>query len=143
MTAEKLLDRLEKVRRTGPDRWVARCPAHDDKSPSMTVRELADGRVLVHCFTGCGFDAIVAAVGLEPSDLFPEKLPETKYEKVQRRERFHAKDVLVALAFETMIVECAAHQIGRKGYLNDLEMDRLGLASERIAGGLAYAGIDG
>lgn len=143
MSVETLLDRLEKVKRTGAGRWVARCPAHDDKHPSLAIREAADGLVLAHCFAGCGFDAIVAAVGLEPSDLFPEKLPETKYEKGQKREYFHAKDVLAALAFETAVVEGAAHQIRRKGYLNDGEFERLAVASERIAGGLAYAGIDG
>lgn len=143
MTAETLLNRLEKVKRTGENRWVARCPAHDDKHPSLAVREMPDGRVLVKCFAGCGFDAIVAAAGLEPSDLFPERLPDSKYEKIQRREVFHSKDVMRALAFEATVVVCAASQIQRKGYLNDQEFERLALASERIAGGLAYAGANG
>lgn len=143
MTAEKLLDRLDKTKQTGPHRWIARCPAHDDKHPSLAITETPDGTVLVKCFTGCGFDAIVAAVGLEPSDLFPEKLPETRQERHQRREYFHAADVLAALAFEATIVECAANQIQYKGYLTDPECDRLALASERIVGGLAYANAHG
>lgn len=45
--AQNLIDRLQKVRRTGQGRWIACCPAHNDKSPSLAVRELADERVLI------------------------------------------------------------------------------------------------
>ena len=45
MTAVALLDRLDKVRPTGAGTWVARCPAHDDRGPSLSVRELDDGRI--------------------------------------------------------------------------------------------------
>lgn len=138
MTAETLLDRLDKVKRTGEGRWSARCPAHPDKSPSLAVRELPDGRVLVHCFTGCGVDAVLAAVGLEFGDLYPEKL-EPKHEKTQKRERFHALDVLKALTHEALVVETAAAKIQSRGWLSDDEAERLALASERIAGGLGYA----
>lgn len=71
MSAETLLDRLEAVR-GGNGRWIARCPAHDDRSPSLSVRELPDGRLLVHCHAGCGAADVVAAVGLSLSDLFPD-----------------------------------------------------------------------
>lgn len=74
MSAEKLLSRLEGVRPCGAGRWMAACPAHDDKSPSLSVRELEDGRVLAHCFSGCGAADILSAVGLSLADLFPEKL---------------------------------------------------------------------
>jgi len=52
MSATPVLDRLDKVKQTGPDRWIACCPAHDDKSPSLAVRELDDGRILLHDFGG-------------------------------------------------------------------------------------------
>ena len=45
MSADVLLSILEGVKRTGPGRWMARCPAHGDKSPSLSIRELDDGRV--------------------------------------------------------------------------------------------------
>ena len=143
MTAEVLLSRLEKVKATGSDRWIARCPAHGDKSPSLTVRELPDGRVLVHCFTGCATDDVLAAVGLEFSDLFPEPLPEANPDQAarhrQRRQGFAALDVLQALSMETTVVAIAAGQIHRRGWLNDCEDERLALAHQRIIGGLAYA----
>jgi len=49
-------------------------PAHDDQNPSLDVRELADGRLLIICRAGCGSADIVDAVGLELSDLFPRDL---------------------------------------------------------------------
>jgi 5S rRNA maturation endonuclease (ribonuclease M5) len=52
---------------------MAKCPAHDDSSPSLSVGEGDDGRVLLHCHAGCTHDQIVAAVGLTVADLFPPK----------------------------------------------------------------------
>ena len=37
MLADKLLSRVDGVRSTGQDRWQARCPAHDDKTPSLAI----------------------------------------------------------------------------------------------------------
>lgn len=49
---------------------MCRCPAHQDRSPSLSVREAQD-RVLLHCFTGCTFEQIVAA--LRGLGLWPER----------------------------------------------------------------------
>lgn len=49
----------------------AKCPAHDDTTPSLTVSEGSDGRVLLHCHAGCTVDAIVSSIKLEVADLFP------------------------------------------------------------------------
>lgn len=137
MTAEVLLARLDKVKQTGRDRWVACCPAHADKHPSLNVREAEDGRVLVHCFTGCSVADIVAAVGLELSDLFPPRPVTDTFLKSERRP-FHAEDVLQALAHEVLIVDCVVGTLQRRGWLNDDECDRLAQASDRIQGAVAY-----
>lgn len=67
-----ILDRLEGVRRSG-EGWTARCPAHEDHKPSLTVSEGADGRVLLCCQRGCATEDVVAALGLSLSDLFLEE----------------------------------------------------------------------
>jgi hypothetical protein len=61
----------------GPDRkgeYQAFCPAHDDrKTPNLRIREAEDGRVLLHCFAGCGQDKVLSALrekGVGKSDLF-------------------------------------------------------------------------
>lgn len=57
---------------TGPVyKCTARCPAHEDRTPSLSVNEGADGRALVYCHAGCEAADIVAALGLQWQDLFP------------------------------------------------------------------------
>ncbi len=63
-----LLSRLQGVQRSGSG-WVARCPGHDDHTPSLSIAEGRDGMVLVKCFAGCKFDDILKAINLAPSDL--------------------------------------------------------------------------
>lgn len=75
MSAATLIDRLSAVRQTAPGKWLARCPAHEDRSPSLSIRELEDGRVLLHDFGGCDTGAVLASLGLEMGALFPERLP--------------------------------------------------------------------
>lgn len=72
MSAAVLLDRLQKVRSQGPNRWMACCPAHDDKNPSLAIKQEPDGRVLIHCFAGCGAVDVLAAIGLQMTDIMPE-----------------------------------------------------------------------
>ncbi len=93
MTAAALLDRLRGVRKKGPGRWVAKCPAHDDRSPSLSVRELDDGRVLIHDFAGCVPSDVLAACGLSLSDLFPERLAD-RIAATRDRAHRHASVVL-------------------------------------------------
>lgn len=141
MTAETLLARLDKVRQTGPNSWSARCPAHDDRHPSLAVTEKQDGRVLIFCRALCPTPDILAAVGLTLSDLFPEKPLSVHGVKPERRP-FPAADILRALAFEATVVDCAAGTIQRKGYLTDSECDRLALARERLQAAIRAAGVD-
>lgn len=70
---EAVLSRLEGVRRNG-DGYMALCPAHEDRDPSLSVREGDNGGVLLHCFAGCEIPAVVEATGLEMRDLFPDSL---------------------------------------------------------------------
>lgn len=72
LPAMQVLARLEKPRQIGPGRWVARCPSHPDRNPSLSIREASDGRVLVHCFAGCATERVLAVLGLSWADLFPE-----------------------------------------------------------------------
>jgi putative DNA primase/helicase len=65
--AEHLVDLLSAKRNR--DGWIAKCPAHEDRQPSLSINEGADGRVLLKCFAGCTTDNIVSAVGLTVSQL--------------------------------------------------------------------------
>ena len=70
MTAAEFVSLLKNVRARGAGNWSARCPAHADKSPSLSIREGDDRRLLVHCFAGCTVDEITGALGLRVADLF-------------------------------------------------------------------------
>jgi hypothetical protein len=71
MTLAALLPRLEGVKRA-PAGWTARCPAHDDKEPSLSVSAGADGRILLHCHANCAPEAVLSALGLKWTDVFAE-----------------------------------------------------------------------
>ena len=67
-----LLDRLQGVKPSGPNRWTALCPAHADRSPSLAIKDAGD-RILIHCFTGCAADDVLSALGLAWRDLYPDR----------------------------------------------------------------------
>lgn len=85
MTAEELLPRFEAVRRSSQG-YQARCPAHDDSTPSLSIRDGERG-VLLKCWAGCELTAITGKLGLEVKDLFYDRLldPRQRREAMQRR----------------------------------------------------------
>ena len=103
--ADRVLGALAGVRRTGPGRWSAICPAHADRRPSLSIRELDDNRALVHCHAGCGVDEVVRALGLELADLFPAQLDRSPGSGAARERRpWSAGDLLRVAHFEATVV---------------------------------------
>jgi len=76
---EQLLAKLEGVKREG-GQYKARCPAHTDSTPSLSVR-LGDRGVLLRCYAGCTHQDVVAALGMRPEELFYDYDPERKVER--------------------------------------------------------------
>ena len=68
MTADSIARAL-KARRSGSC-WMAKCPAHDDNNPSLSLREV-DGKVLLHCHAGCRQRDVIE--GLKAKGLWPER----------------------------------------------------------------------
>lgn len=69
MTLNEFLGRLDKVRKTGQNQYVACCPGHDDKNPSLCISSSED-KILLHCQRGCDTAHILSSMGLEMRDLF-------------------------------------------------------------------------
>lgn len=136
---DNLLSRLDKVRRTGPGTWTALCPAHQDKKPSLSIRETPDGRVLVHCWTGCDVRDILASVGLTFSDLFPASAVDHRIGPERRP--FPAADVLRAVGFEALVVASSAVTILNGQPFSAADRERLILAVSRIQAAMAVAGV--
>ena len=133
---EALLVRLEKVTARGSG-FMACCPAHDDSTPSLGVRELEDGTVLVHCFGGCSVEQVLSAVGLEFDALFPPKTAADRTPRV--RVPFNAADVLEALDLELMIVQVCAADMAQGKTIEEGDLKRLALAADRINDARALA----
>ncbi len=101
--------------------WSARCPAHEDRHPSLSVSEGDDGRTLVQCHAGCTVDAICDAVGLRVADLMPDNSstaststqPRELREKRQFRRRRQSE---TAKTYETAKAAVAAleRQLGKR-----------------------------
>ncbi len=72
MDIHEFLAKLEGVHESGGG-WVARCPAHGDDNPSLSIARGEDGRILVHCHAGCSAAEVVQSMGLKLADLMPEK----------------------------------------------------------------------
>ena len=68
MTVQAILDRLQGVRRNGAG-WSAKCPAHEDRIPSLSIDE-RDGKILLYCHAGCTVEAISTALGIDMRELF-------------------------------------------------------------------------
>jgi hypothetical protein len=139
MIADKLLQRLEKVKQTGKDRWLACCPAHNDKNPSLSIREV-DDRLLVHCHAGCSNYEIVSAVGLELSDLFPEN-PDKVTGRKSLSKPFPAADILMALSSELTFLMICAGDMSKGEKLEGGDLERLRLAASRFKNALNMGGI--
>jgi hypothetical protein len=132
MGIDALLSRLDGLKAgNGVGRWIARCPAHEDRSPSLTIRLEDDGRILVHCFAGCSAIDVVGALGLAMTDLFPEPL--TKGFLPRIRAPFSALDAMRCLARESSVVTLAACDIVAGKALTDKDLDRIATAAGRIS----------
>ena len=102
---EKILTHLEGVRDNGNGKYLARCPSHKDKSPSLALKEV-DDRVLIKCWAGCDTESVLAALGLTFADLFPEKIP-TSYTGRQQQPKhphFNKSQLFDLLLGESMIL---------------------------------------
>lgn len=124
-----LLDRLERVRQTGPGRWIAKCPAHEDRSPSLSIREADDGRVLVYDFGGCDVGVVLAAIGLTMSDLFERSIGHG-LEPI--RSGIPAADRLLIIDHETMVAALIIADVVRDRVADEAQWARLAQACARI-----------
>ncbi len=130
MSADALLSRLDGVRRTGPGRWIARCAAHADRHPSLGIRELDDGRVLVRCYAGCSVEEVLGAVGLTFENLFPERAID-HHIKSERRP-FFPSDVFTIALREITIVAVTACDMHAQRTVSDIDYERLLVATGRL-----------
>jgi hypothetical protein len=127
---DNFVSRLSKAKRTGKDSWIACCPAHDDKSPSMTIREAEDGKLLIHCFAECSIENIIGALGLGFDDIMPDRVADD-YRKA-RKIPFSPSDVLACVKTDSMMIYLALCDLDKGIELSKDRIINLKKASGRI-----------
>jgi len=127
MNVDHILDQLESVRRIKPDQWVACCPAHEDSTPSLAIRDTGD-KLLMRCYAGCTFQEIADALGMHPREFFRDsKEPKSGIPGVSRRDIY--RDLTVELMTAYVVTRDRAE--GKQIAANDVEREKL--AWQRIS----------
>lgn len=143
MHINELLARLERTQSRGDGQFYASCPTpehqHGDRSRGLSIKDAGDGRILLHCFAGCSPDAIVGALGLSLSDLFPENPHLGK----QDHPRWPLRDLLNIIEHEAMVAHIGAEKMASGEGLNQADRDRLAFVARRIRRALELGGVRG
>lgn len=71
MDLRDFLSRLKGVKAQNGGEYICKCPAHDDRTASLCVKD-GDKGIVLHCQAGCSTDAVLASMGLKMADLFRE-----------------------------------------------------------------------
>lgn len=128
---ELILPLLTKVRQRQVSQWSACCPAHADRSPSLSVREASDGSVLLRCFGGCSVNEVTYALGLDLSDLFPPR-DQSKTAPKRTPRLLSTGQALELLEKESMLTLMAACKLKRGESLSEKDHNDLLAAAGRI-----------
>lgn len=97
---DNLLSHLGRAKKSGKNSWMCKCPAHEDRTASLTVTELSNETILINCFAGCGSLEVLNAVGLDYSDLFPDTQETGRPNKL----RISIREALAVLELEAQVV---------------------------------------
>lgn len=121
MSVHDIVSRLDHCRQVSGDSWIARCPSHEDRSPSLSIKDAGGGRTLIHCHAGCGANDVLLALGFELGDLYPPT--DKDYRGILRKPRGEAVDSLV--------VELAEHDRALGKRLSKADVERYREALKR------------
>jgi hypothetical protein len=128
MNINDFLGYFEKSYRSGKDEYQCLCPAHNDKTASLSIKNLPDERILIHCFAGCAANDILGAVGLTFDDIVPKRLGDFK----PVSKPFNPYAVLKAISNETLLVALAGLEVANGKTLPQEDKDRLMIAVNRL-----------
>lgn len=125
-----LLSRLDGVMRNGESRWMAKCPAHDDRSPSLSIKDTGT-RTLIHCFAGCEASDVLAAVGLTWQDIIRDEWQAAKEAAFHQKVKLPPVD---PIALERRIIDLAESDLRDGKQLSIEDRTRLEIALQRVKG---------
>lgn len=138
MSINNFLAKLDKVRPRGGGRWMASCPCHDDRTPSMSIRDHG-GTILIHCFSQqCSPADICGAINFDIKELFPPSENFDASTHKQRRLYHDAPRALEALAFESLVLQVIANDMLKNNTIDEQTKQRLAQAATRIGVAIEY-----
>lgn len=105
----RVLSRVRGLRKTSRG-WMALCPAHTDRSPSLSIKDAGD-RILFHCFAGCSYREICDALGIGPLETEREFMATSRGRKIARLSRMSHRIEASLLVSELNISMQTAEQI--------------------------------
>ena len=114
------MNNFDGVRETGNGQYSCRCPAHEDKSASLGIKEGDGNRILLNCFAGCDVKSILESAGLEWKDI----LPDNQLYQAEKHS-FNPFAVLKMIRDEVLIIGLASADIRKGKPLNDKDHNRL------------------
>jgi hypothetical protein len=133
--AQLILSRLDGVRQSGAG-WCAICPAHEDRTPSLSVSEGHNGAALLHCFGGCDAADVLGAIGLTLADLFPAPVRHITREGRRAALDGYKRTALLAAigvaAREATVAAITARAIERREPLTPEDIARVQVAAIRL-----------
>ena len=136
MRKMELLSLFENVKKTGKDdQYQVICPAHNDKTASLSIKINPDGRLLMHCFAGCSIEGICGSLGISIDDLLPEKIDVLK----PLGKIYNPYAVLKSLRNEVLLVLLAAKEVSDGNVLDEHDMERLKVSVNRLREAYEYA----
>lgn len=124
---ENLLNRLPSARPSGKNRWMAKCPAHEDRSPSLLISDNGE-KLGIHCFAGCGGADVLAAIGLDFTVLYP---PQEKQNFTGLRP-WERKDIEEKIRHEELIIKLYQRDKSLKVFISEEDKVRTKKAFEII-----------
>ena len=124
---QNILEQLEKVKRVGDSQWLACCPSHDDRTPSLAIKD-TDDKILLRCWAGCSTESIVPSLGMKMGDLF-----HTSLSPQEARTRRHSSTIADA-EHERLILAIASSDRKRGKRLSPADLQRERTAYLKVTG---------
>ena len=130
MKINNLISRLEGIKKTGSHSWICKCPAHQDRTASLHIKDDGDDKILLNCFAGCDTYSILKSIGLDWQDVLPDSNAIHKIEP--KKQILYSTEALALIRFETQIVCLIAFEMKKTRIASDDAVERLELAMQRI-----------
>lgn len=132
-TAE--IARSFRARKIGRGKWMAKCPSHREKTGSLSITDMGDGRTRLHCFAGCSQADVLRSAGMTWKDLRPGDVSSEIRQRMTLEERKEALERQLGLVIWLGTLEKGKRPYWRKAYRRirrELDEIRCWLEPEKV-----------